>query len=185
MLRRFHMSQFYSDKELGVAYSWISAAQSISSVWTCLSACSSLLSRAPLLHHEQCPRVPAWMAYTSEILVRQCSTPASPPALCAWAWHSHLHSQLHASDTAAAAHDPGVQVLGSPIAALLLWMDGLFGLRGWQILFLAEGLPVSATAGALSQPPASIHLLVQTTASSACLLALSPVASRCTCWRQC
>eukprot|EP00891_Asterochloris_glomerata_P006551 jgi/Astpho2/6551/Aster-x0734 len=57
------MSQFYSDKELGVAYSWISAAQSISSV------------------------------------------------------------------------------LGSPIAALLLWMDGLFGLRGWQILFLAEGLP--------------------------------------------
>ena len=52
-----------------------------------------------------------------------------------------------------------MQVLGSPIAALLLWMDGLFGLRGWQILFLAEGLPVSATAGVLSEghrPPASI-----------------------------
>ena len=137
---------------------------------------AQVFCQEPLLHHEQCPRVPAWMAYTSEILVRQCSTPASPPALCAWAWHSHLHSQLHASDTAAAAHDPGVQVLGSPIAALLLWMDGLFGLRGWQILFLAEGLPVSATAGALSkghQPPASIHLLVQTMASSACLPALS------------
>ena len=40
------MSQFYSDKELGVAYSWISAAQSISSVWACLSAWSSPLSRA-------------------------------------------------------------------------------------------------------------------------------------------
>ena len=80
----------------------------------------------------------------------------------------------HAPAFSESRHDPGMQVLGSPIAALLLWMDGLFGLRGWQILFLAEGLPVSATAGVLSeglpvsatagvlseghQPPASISL---------------------------
>ena len=33
------------------------------------------------------------------------------------------------------------QVLAAPLAAAMLSLDGLFGLRGWQIVFLAEGLP--------------------------------------------
>jgi len=32
-------------------------------------------------------------------------------------------------------------VLGAPLAGLLLGIDGAFGLRGWQWLFLAEGAP--------------------------------------------
>ncbi len=32
-------------------------------------------------------------------------------------------------------------VIGAPLAGLLLGMDGAFGLRGWQWLFLAEGAP--------------------------------------------
>ena len=32
-------------------------------------------------------------------------------------------------------------VIGGPLAGLLLGMDGLWGLRGWQLLFLIEGAP--------------------------------------------
>ena len=35
-------------------------------------------------------------------------------------------------------------VVGAPLAAGLLALDGLFGLNGWQWLFLAEGLPTVA-----------------------------------------
>ena len=31
------------------------------------------------------------------------------------------------------------QVMGAPIAAALLALDGLFGVAGWQYLFLLEG----------------------------------------------
>lgn len=31
--------------------------------------------------------------------------------------------------------------IGSPISTALLYLDGFFGLRGWQWLFLMEGLP--------------------------------------------
>ena len=36
---------------------------------------------------------------------------------------------------------PLAGVVGSPLSGWLLTPDGLFGLAGWQILFLAEGLP--------------------------------------------
>lgn len=36
---------------------------------------------------------------------------------------------------------PGSIVIGGPLAGLLLGMDGLLGLHGWQWLFLLEGLP--------------------------------------------
>ena len=32
-------------------------------------------------------------------------------------------------------------MVGAPLAALLLSLDGTLGLRGWQWLFLMEGLP--------------------------------------------
>jgi len=36
---------------------------------------------------------------------------------------------------------PIAVALGAPISTALLGLDGLFGLRGWQIMFIAEGLP--------------------------------------------
>jgi len=36
------------------------------------------------------------------------------------------------------------QVVGAPLAAGLLALDGLWGLAGWQLLFIAEGLPTLA-----------------------------------------
>lgn len=36
---------------------------------------------------------------------------------------------------------PLSSIIGSPISGYLLGLDGLFGLRGWQLLFLIEGLP--------------------------------------------
>lgn len=42
-------------------------------------------------------------------------------------------------------HNPGrtvhssAQVIGAPLAAGILYMDGLGGLRGWQWLFILEG----------------------------------------------
>ena len=37
-----------------------------------------------------------------------------------------------------------LQVIGSPLAAGLLALDGVFGLKGFQWLFLVEGLPTVA-----------------------------------------
>lgn len=36
---------------------------------------------------------------------------------------------------------PAASFIGSPLSALLLQMDGMLGARGWQWLFLLEGLP--------------------------------------------
>ena len=36
---------------------------------------------------------------------------------------------------------PVAVALGSPISTSLLYLDGLFNLRGWQAMFIAEGLP--------------------------------------------
>ncbi|CAE6747676.1 MFS transporter [Paraburkholderia nemoris] len=36
---------------------------------------------------------------------------------------------------------PAASFIGSPISALLLQMDGFIGLRGWQWLFILEGIP--------------------------------------------
>ena len=38
--------------------------------------------------------------------------------------------------------DPISSVIGGPVSGLLLRMDGIAGLAGWQWLFLVEGLPV-------------------------------------------
>src|SRR6202171_1055595 len=36
---------------------------------------------------------------------------------------------------------PLAVALGAPISTALLGLDGLFGLRGWQIMYIAEGVP--------------------------------------------
>lgn len=38
---------------------------------------------------------------------------------------------------------PGASLVGSPISGLFLNMNGLLGLRGWQWLFIAEGVPAA------------------------------------------
>src|ERR1700674_4712416 len=36
---------------------------------------------------------------------------------------------------------PVAVAVGSPISTALLGLDGLFGLRGWQVMFIAEAIP--------------------------------------------
>ncbi len=36
---------------------------------------------------------------------------------------------------------PGTTVIAAPLSTYLLSFDGIFGLRGWQFMFLAEGIP--------------------------------------------
>src|SRR5262249_59260008 len=36
---------------------------------------------------------------------------------------------------------PVAVALGAPISTALLSLDGLFGLRGWQIMYIAEAIP--------------------------------------------
>src|ERR1700758_1085700 len=36
---------------------------------------------------------------------------------------------------------PVAVAIGAPISTALLGLDGLFGLRGWQVMYIAEGLP--------------------------------------------
>ncbi len=54
-------------------------------------------------------------------------------------------------------------VLGGPIAAALLSLDGLFRLHGWQWLFLLEGVPAIALGIAimacLARDPSSAAFL--------------------------
>jgi len=49
--------------------------------------------------------------------------------------------------TLASLGTSAAQVVGAPLAAGLLALDGLGGLAGWQLLFLVEGLPTLALAG--------------------------------------
>jgi ACS family tartrate transporter-like MFS transporter len=41
---------------------------------------------------------------------------------------------------------PLANIIGAPVSSLILEMDGIAGLRGWQWLFLIEGLPACALA---------------------------------------
>lgn len=56
-----------------------------------------------------------------------------------------------------------MQVFGSPLAAALLSLDGLWGLSGWQWLFVCEGLPTIALGlyihATLQQGPATAAFL--------------------------
>jgi MFS transporter, ACS family, tartrate transporter len=51
---------------------------------------------------------------------------------------AHRRSAVTAMFMAAA---PAAGLIGSPMSAALMQMNGLLGLRGWQWLFLAEGVP--------------------------------------------
>jgi ACS family tartrate transporter-like MFS transporter len=51
---------------------------------------------------------------------------------------AHRRSAVTAMFMAAA---PAAGLIGSPVSGALMRMNGLLGLRGWQWLFLAEGLP--------------------------------------------
>src|SRR6476620_2985073 len=54
---------------------------------------------------------------------------------------------------------------GAPLSTALLELDGLFGLRGWQIMYLAEGIPTLligvATLFVLTDKPEQAKFLTQ------------------------
>jgi ACS family tartrate transporter-like MFS transporter len=58
---------------------------------------------------------------------------------------------------------PVSSLVGGPLSGLLLELDGLFGLRGWQWLFIAEGLPAvilgAVVLRVLADTPASASWL--------------------------
>src|SRR6516165_4728902 len=60
---------------------------------------------------------------------------------------------------------PIAVALGAPISTGLLGLDGLFGLRGWQIMFIAEGAPTIlvgiATLFVLTDRPEQASFLTQ------------------------
>ena len=55
------------------------------------------------------------------------------------------------------------QVIGAPLAAGLLALDGFLGLHGWQWLFIVEGVPTVAmglyTRFSLAESPAKAAFL--------------------------
>ena len=70
--------------------------------------------------------------------------------LCAGMWY-HLSLFLNAGElgvayTGITTASALSQVVGGPLAAALLLLDGTFGMHGWQWLFLCEGLPTIAFA---------------------------------------
>jgi len=54
-------------------------------------------------------------------------------------WFPHAYRARFLAGFIAAA--PFASAIGGPVSVLILGMDGLLGLRGWQWLFLLEGLP--------------------------------------------
>jgi ACS family tartrate transporter-like MFS transporter len=91
-------------------------------------------------------------------------------------------------------------VIGGPLAGLILGMDGIAGLRGWQWLFLIEGIPASLLAFAvlklLPDGPAHARFLTaeENTSSALGLWATIPgspasfgghcAIRACSCWRR-
>src|ERR1019366_6824898 len=51
---------------------------------------------------------------------------------------SHHHARIVSSFLVGL---PVAVAVGAPISTGLLGLDGLFGLRGWQVLYLAEAIP--------------------------------------------
>lgn len=86
------------------------------------------------LNPAACPsRAPARPPETARTRVR-------PPRPRAGPMHTH-HRRQPPVPKARAGRARRVQVVGAPLAAALLHLDGVGGLRGWQWLFIAEGLP--------------------------------------------
>jgi D-galactonate transporter len=58
---------------------------------------------------------------------------------------------------------PGSTVIGAPVSSLLLYLDGVGGLKGWQWLFIAEAVPAVILSGVvffyLTDRPALAHWL--------------------------
>eukprot|EP00884_Botryococcus_braunii_P022688 jgi/Botrbrau1/9102/Bobra.0305s0009.1 len=97
-------------------------------------------------------------------------------------YHLHLFytsEQLGVAYSAVASATALSQVVGGPLAAGILALDGLAGLRGWQLLFIAQGLPTIALAVFiklyLAESPGEARFL--STAERDCLLKAKAAAS--------
>jgi ACS family tartrate transporter-like MFS transporter len=62
-------------------------------------------------------------------------------------WFPESYRARHTANFMMAA--PLSNILGGPLSTLILELDGTFGLHGWQLLFLIEGLPVCILAFAV------------------------------------
>ena len=121
----YYLSLFYCDKDLGMAYSWVSVGTAFSQVT------QRLATHPPSLPGLVCAQVMSFQAASSWAGMY---SPGVPPSL-----REITHALCHGLQVV------GVwgcmQVIGSPLAAGLLSLDGIWGLKGWQWLFVVEGLP--------------------------------------------
>ena len=93
---------------------------------------------------------------------RYAATPQEASSACAHVRWQHPappvplepDCALRAPSLPSDLHSPCWQVVGAPIAAALLALDGLFGVAGWQYLFLLEGDMSAASVEACCCSPA-------------------------------
>jgi MFS family permease len=111
---------------------WLSA---IVAVWGATAACFALI-RGPA----------AFLALRLALGLAECGT---FPGM--WLHLSRFYSprELGLAYAKVATSTGLAQVIGAPLAAGILWMDGALGLRGWQWLFIVEGLTTVAFGVAL------------------------------------
>ncbi|GKT21476.1 Putative tartrate transporter, partial [Aduncisulcus paluster] len=69
---------------------------------------------------------------------------------------------------------PVSTAIGAPISGLLLGLDGVMGLKGWQWLFIIEGVP-SVLLGIVAAKQAAKHFTFLEALSSSKVLALSAI----------
>lgn len=82
-----------------------------------------------------------WHLYTLRFLLGAAEAGAFP---CMWAYLTKFYAggaDLAVAWSFIASAQPLAQVAGAPLAAGLLMTDGLLGFRGWQWLFILEGVP--------------------------------------------
>ena len=93
-----------------------------------------------------------------------CAQAACAAALCTICCRRRHHTAQGDASKTLSLHlqvqlTHAVQVLGAPLAAALLLMEGVGGLRGWQWLFIIEGAATGLWGVVLAVSPCHITLL--------------------------
>ena len=106
-----------------MAYSYVSAGTALSQVYSSLHDSHSMLQSHTTCSHTRLSTVTS-LAFYCNVRLTFCQA----IQFTVWLMHSARQVGL-------------LQVIGAPLAAGLLALDGYLGLAGWQWLFIVEGIP--------------------------------------------